>query len=296
MVKTLLLSCLFLLPALGPAIGGSREADERKEILDHIHGIFRAYIAQDREAIEKMHTADWVGFQGPSTGIERGIEAYMRNADRSLASFKGTGYELLDTEVQIRGDTAIVYYVARYDLKDSQGREASLPLRSVDIYCREEDGWNQCGSHITPIPRGGSWGEGTAAGASPRPLSHAERGELLAAREAVWRAWFEGDAEALARHVPEETIALDADVAEWADREGILERSKAFQEKGGKLLRLEFPRTRIQAYGDVAILYTEYLFEAVPDEAGTPVTRTGRGTEVFVRRDGRWLNSGWHLD
>jgi ketosteroid isomerase-like protein len=217
----------------------------------------------------------------------------MRNADRSLAAFRGTGYELLDTEVRIHGDIGLVYYVARYDYRDQDGHEGSIPLRSVDVYCREGQEWNQCGSHITPIPRGDpSWGEG---GAAPRQaLTEAEREELLAAREAVWRAWFAGDREALLRHVPAEAIAIDPGVAEWADREGILARATAFREGDAALVRLEFPRTRIQAYGDVAILYTEYLFETV--SGGTLATVTGRGTEVFVRRDGRWVNSGWHLD
>ncbi len=52
---------------------------------------------RDRGALERLHTRDWTGFLGPSTGIERGIDSCMRNADRSLASFTGTGYELLDT-------------------------------------------------------------------------------------------------------------------------------------------------------------------------------------------------------
>ncbi len=39
----------------------------------------------------------------------------MINVDKSLNTLHGRGYELLDTEVQIYGDMAIVYYVARYD-------------------------------------------------------------------------------------------------------------------------------------------------------------------------------------
>lgn len=134
-------------------------ADDRRQITDHIHAIFQAFLKQDREALRKSHTDDWVGFLGPSVGIERGIEAYMANAEKSLENFKGTGYELLDTEIQIHGDIAIVYYVARYDYDDS-GESHSIPLRSVDIYRRESGRWNQAGSHITVIPSGGAWGEG----------------------------------------------------------------------------------------------------------------------------------------
>ena len=133
---------------------------DREEILGHIRGIFQAYLDRDRDAIRRAHTADWTGFQGPSTRIERGIEAYMINAEKSLEHFTGTGYELLDTEVQVYSDVAIVYYIGRYDYQDADGRDGSLMLRSVDIYRRESGGWNQCGSHITPVPSGGTWGEG----------------------------------------------------------------------------------------------------------------------------------------
>ena len=291
-----------------------KAATDRDQILEHIHTIFRAYLQQDRDTLRRTHTPDWTGFQGPSVKIERGIDAYMVNAEKSLQNLRGTGYELLDTEVQTYGDIALVYYVARYDYRDREGRQGSVPLRSVDIYRREKGGWNQAGSHITVIPQAGAWGEGdsakpnepaantpspppsTAAAGSAvsRTLSPREQDELLSVREAVWRAWFAHDEAALRALVPHETIAMDPDVAAWADRDEILRRSARFSSEGGKLVRLEFPETRMQVYGDVAILYTRFLFET--QRAGERTVTTGRGTEVFVRREGKWLNSGWHLE
>jgi ketosteroid isomerase-like protein len=131
--------------------------EDRERILQHIHGIFQAYLRQDREAIRRMHTHHWTGFQGPSTKIERSIDDYMKNAEKSMQEFRGTGYELLDTEVQVYGDVAVVYYVARYDYVDREQRSGSLRLRSVDIYRREGEGWNQCGSHIGGVPATPQW-------------------------------------------------------------------------------------------------------------------------------------------
>ncbi len=134
---------------------------DREAILAHIHSIFQAYLRKDRATIRHTHTADWTGFQGPSVKIERGIEDYMINAERSLQAFDGTGYEILDTEIQLYGDVAVVYYVARYDYRTAAGETGSLPLRSVDVYRRKGGEWNQAGSHITPIPSAGNWGEAT---------------------------------------------------------------------------------------------------------------------------------------
>lgn len=133
---------------------------DRQEILAHIHTIFQAYVDRDLKKIRNTHTPDWTGFQGPSTKIERGIEDYMGNARKSLEAFQGTGFEILDSEIQVYGDVAVVYYVARYDYSDAHGDDHELPLRSVDIYRRENGEWIQAGSHITPVPQG-RWGEGS---------------------------------------------------------------------------------------------------------------------------------------
>lgn len=131
---------------------------DQHEILAHIRTIFQAYVDRDLKTIRGTHTPDWTGFQGPSRRIERGIDDYMHNAEKSLEAFTGTGYEILDSEIQIYGDVAVVYYVARYDYCDAAGTDHELPLRSVDIYRRENGHWIQAGSHITPIPTG-AWGE-----------------------------------------------------------------------------------------------------------------------------------------
>ena len=150
-----------ILAALGLALavaGGDGQERDREKILAHIHGIFRAYLEGNRDAIRNAHSEDWTGFLGPSTKIERGIEDYMGHADRSLSRFEGTGYEILDTEVQLYGDVAIVFYVAEYRARDRQsGKDVTIPLRSIDVYRREKAGWNQAGSHITPIPEKPSW-------------------------------------------------------------------------------------------------------------------------------------------
>jgi hypothetical protein len=140
-----------------------------------------------------------------------------------------------------------------------------------------------------------------AACSESQEVSPTLRREILRAREAVWRAWFANDQEELDWMIPAETVAINAGAKEWEGRAEVLAGSRAFVEGGGRLVRFEFPRTEIQLFGDVAILYTTYLFET--ESGGEPRQRrgersvtAGRGTEIFVRRGGRWVNSGWHTD
>ena len=62
---------------------------------------------------------------------------------------------------------------------------------------------------------------------------------------------------------------------------------------GGKLVRLTFPRTEFQAYGNTVILYTTYELELIA--GGKPSMQRGAATEIFVQQNGQWINTGWQL-
>lgn len=118
--------------------------------------------------------------------------------------------------------------------------------------------------------------------------------QLLRVRESVWRTWFAGDLKALEALVPPDTIVISAGEKQWKGRKEVLQSSSDFHAAGGKLVRLEFPRTQIQHFGNVAILWSEYLVET---ETGSKHSLSkGRVTEVFLFRDGHWQNPGWHTD
>jgi ketosteroid isomerase-like protein len=119
----------------------------------------------------------------------------------------------------------------------------------------------------------------------------ADDSELLEIRETVWRAWFANDKTTLARLVPAETIVITASEKEWKHQTEVLKEAAEFQTDGGKLLRLEFPQTEVQHFGDVAIIWSTYELET--EVKGKRSSSGGRVTEIFVRRDGQWTNPGW---
>ena len=94
--------------------------------------------------------------------------------------------------------------------------------------------------------------------------------------------------------VPVETIVISGGEKEWKNQADVLQSAAEFHAQGGKLVRLEFPRTEVQHFGDVAIVWSNFLVETQMD--GKSSVSTGRASEVFVRRDGHWLNPGWHTD
>jgi ketosteroid isomerase-like protein len=118
--------------------------------------------------------------------------------------------------------------------------------------------------------------------------------ELLKVREQVWRAWFAGDVAQLKELVPAETIVISAGDKEWKSQADVLRESTDFHASGATLTRLEFPKTQVQHFGDVAIVWSEYVLET--DSGGKRQVSAGRATEIFVKRDGHWLNPGWHTD
>jgi ketosteroid isomerase-like protein len=121
-----------------------------------------------------------------------------------------------------------------------------------------------------------------------------ESSTLFKVREAVWRSWFANDAKTLRELVPPETIVISAGEKQWKHQAAVLQSAAGFHAQGGKLIRLEFPRTEIQQFGEVAILYSEYRLET--EMHGKHSVSSGRATEIFVRHNGQWTNPGWHTD
>ena len=121
-----------------------------------------------------------------------------------------------------------------------------------------------------------------------------DQGNLMQVREAVWRAWFADDVPTLKRLVPADVITISAGEKEWKHQAGVFSSAAKFHADGGKLVRIAFPHTETQRYGNVAILYTTYGVET--EMKGKRTVSAGRATEIFVMHDGRWFNSGWHTD
>ncbi len=118
--------------------------------------------------------------------------------------------------------------------------------------------------------------------------------ELLKVRRSVWIKWFENDREALKMLVPEDTVVISTGEPGIKHQAEVLKAAADFHSAGGKLINLEFPKTEVQHFGDVAVAWSEYVLEL---EVGGKREKTlGRVVEVFVKRNGQWTNPGWHTD
>ena len=118
--------------------------------------------------------------------------------------------------------------------------------------------------------------------------------EVLALREAAWRAWFAGDEAALRGMLPPEFLGISSGPAGISTLDKTLASSRGFKESGGKLIALSFPETRAQRFGDTVVLYGSY--DATIVSGGAQKQLRGQLTEIFVKRDGKWFHPGWHLD
>jgi hypothetical protein len=162
-------------------------------------------------------------------------------------------------------------------------------FRIMDVYAKRKGSWIQVASHTVVDPE---WRAEQMA--KPMTITPEMRRHILSTREAVWKAWFTNDRAALEKLIPEEVIAINNDTEAWSDRAAVFAGAKSFAESGGKLVRLEFPKTEIQVYGNTVLVYTTYVYEI--DVNGQRNTSSGRATEMFVRRGDTFVNVGWHMD
>jgi len=267
----------------------------------HIESIFQAFIDGDQDKIFATHSEDWRGLlEGTQTPI-KGIDEYMRangiewprpaNAPKSTSYYPaGTTYKMENFDVHFYGpELAVASFVGEFQRKDGDATITLRRFRIMDVYAKRKGGWIQVASHTAVDPEWRAEQMSRSMTITPQM-----RQRILTARETVWKAWFTNDRATLERLIPEETIAIDNGGEGWSDRAAVLAGAKRFVESGGKLVRLEFPKTEIQVYGNTVIIYTTYLYET--EVNGSRSTASGRATEMFVRRGDELVNVGWHMD
>jgi ketosteroid isomerase-like protein len=264
-------------------------AADRAAIQSHIDSIFQAFIKKDIAALRATHAENWLGYLDNSGTMLKGIKAYMDwNQLDPKSPYGMKSYKFREFDMIFKGDAAFVCFVADVE-SNWPGAPPHRVLQICDFYTKNEGKWIQSGSYTGLHQE--TVDEQLAAA---RPLGDQMKKRLLDAREAVWRAWFGGDRATLEKLIPEETIAIESGDNNWSNRQKILDGSTEFAKSGGKLIRLEFPKTEIQMYGRSAIVYSNYSYEI--ETGGQRSTHSGRVTEVFVLRNGQWVNPGWHMD
>ena len=285
---SLILLATFADGARAQSVPASRAADAAA-IKREIEIICQAFVDKDRQTLVATHGRDWRGFTPGNDHVIRGIDAYMNEATFPPGTPKGqgmVGYRISDFDVVFYGDTAVASFVL--ETEGVWGTEkGKQKLTILDVFHKEPQRWVQVASNTSL-----HGDEFENMGSDLRPIGGNEKKELLAAREAVWRAWFAGDTTQLTSLLPPELITVESS-GTFGKLDSNLKGSREFASGGGKLTRLTFPVTEIQAYGATAILYTTYEADLLVD--GKTSTMRGAATEVFVRRDGRWLNTGWQL-
>lgn len=276
-------------------------AADAAAIQAHIGSIFQAFIDGDEQKIFDTHSEDWRGLlEGTPTPI-KGIDEYMRangiewpkpaNASKSHPYYPaGTGYKMNDFDVHFyTPELAVANFVGEFNRKDGNTTTTLRRFRIMDIYAKRKGSWIQVASHTAIDPE---WRAEQMS--KPRNIAPDVREQVLAKRDAVWKAWFANDRPVLEKLIPEEAIAINSDEENWSNREAILAGARAFADSGSKLTKLEFPKTEMQVYGNTVLIYTTYRYEI--ERNGQRTTTSGRGTEMFVWRGDELVNVGWHLD
>jgi ketosteroid isomerase-like protein len=288
--RILSLLLLFALCALPSAASAQDDrAADRAAIKAHIESIFQAFINKDPAALRATHAENWLGYLEGSREMIKGINGYMDwNQVDPKSPYGMKSYKFREFDMIFKGDAAFVCFVAEVE-SNWPGNPPRRALRICDFYTKNDGKWIQNGSDTALHAE--SMEEQLA---SPRPLGDQMKKRLLDAREALWRAFFAGDRTSLEKSLPAETLAIEADDNTWSNRQKVLNDSSEFVKNGGKLIKLEFPKTEIQMYGLTAVLYSNYAYEL--EIGGQRVNRAGRVTEVFVLRNGQWMNPGWHMD
>ena len=270
------------------SIQDDRAAD-RAAIRAHIDSIFQAFIKKDAAALRATHAENWLGYLDSSRTMIKGIRRlHGLEPGRSEKSLRHEELQVARVrhDLQRRCCVRLLCRRRRVQLARRAVASRAANLRFLHEEEREVDPKRQRHCAASGIV-GRTIGLAATFGDQMKK-------RLLDAREAVWRAYFAGDRATLEKLIPEETIAIESGDNNWSNRQTILDGSAQFAKSGGKLVKLEFPKTEIQVYGFTAVVYSNYSYEL--ETGGQRINQAGRVTEVFVLRNGQWVNPGWHMD
>jgi ketosteroid isomerase-like protein len=288
-MKLFTVTIILLIAATVGAAQQDERAADRAAIRAHIDRIFQAFIKKDASELRATHAKNWLGYLEGSTTMIRGVDGYMDwNQVDPKSPYGMKSYKMREFDMIFKGDAAFVCFVADVESNTPNGL-MKRALRISDFYTKQNGQWIQTGSDTALHPESVEEQSQT-----PRKLGDQMKKRLLDAREAVWRAYFANDRAALETLIPEETIAIDADNNNWSNRNAIFEGAAQFAKGGGKLIKLDFSKTEIQVYGYTAVVYSNYSYEI--EVGGQRSQQAGRVTEIFVLRNGQWVNPGWHMD
>lgn len=126
------------------------------------------------------------------------------------------------------------------------------------------------------------------------PLPQREVDALETLRRDVWVHWFGGDTAALRRVLAPELVAISPDSELWQDLEASVAGSARYKANGGSLAAVEFSNTTVHHANGVVIMFSRYAAHLVNNGAHTE--QKGRATEVFVKSNGAWVHTSWHID
>jgi ketosteroid isomerase-like protein len=265
-----------------------RKAD-RDAIRAHIDSIFQAFIDKDVAKLRATHHENWLGYLEGSRTMIKGVKGYMDyNYVEPGSPYGMKSYKMREFDMIFKGDAAFVCFTADVESNTPNGPMKRV-LRISDFYTKQDGKWIQTGSDTALHPESAD-----EQYQVPRQLGDRMKKQLLEAREAVWRAFFSNDRATLEKLIPEETLTIEAGYNNWGNRKAVFDGAAEFAKNGGKLVKLEFPKTEIQVYGFTAVVYSDYLYEV--EVGGQRHQQNGRVTEVFVLRNGQWVNPGWHMD
>src|SRR6185312_16076162 len=107
-------------------------------------------------------------------------------------------YEMKDFDVLFYNpELALASFVGEFHRKNGDADTLQVRYRITDVYAKRQGKWIQVASHTVVDP---AWRAETSS--QPTAIGPRMRDQILAAREKVWKAYFENDRAALEKSIP----------------------------------------------------------------------------------------------
>lgn len=263
-MKNILGVTLVIFAATALAFGQCSDSDKRM-LQDWDKKLGDAGRAGDRAFLQSAYADDYSGL-APWGAVNKTttIDNTVKAAARSSATSQGTPTVKYDYyDITCSGDLAVMTHRTA-STASPDGKERTTYSRSVHILKKRSDGWQMISNAGSPLDDGGI-------------LLYMER-EWNDASKSRDVSWFERN--------------YAYDVSDIGSRTGALhtkaEELDSVKNDKSVLDTLELSEMNVRVEGNIAIV-TGVNHVSGRDEKGKPLDERVRFTDVYVKRDGRWL-------
>jgi ketosteroid isomerase-like protein len=136
-------------PSHAGRLSAANAADETKSVLEVVRQFQSAGVRGDKAALSQIFDVNVSHFHPGSPYRFVGRDRLVQEFEVASKNQQDMHFEMIDPQVQMAGDTAVVSYYIVESWTDKNGARMSIKEKASEVYLKKADRWLMIHSHYS---------------------------------------------------------------------------------------------------------------------------------------------------